>query len=196
MWAGKGWAVFYPNPRGSTNYGEKSLEANINDWGGGDYQGHHDRRRRAGRARHRRSRQAGAHRLELRRLHDRVGDHADHPLQGGDGRRGAHQHVEHVRHQRHPERADRLLRRHPEQADAAALPRSLGDVAHRQGDDADADPARRQRRARAGRAGLRAVSRPQGSRQDHGAGVLPARRATASPSITTRRIACSGSTTG
>jgi dipeptidyl aminopeptidase/acylaminoacyl peptidase len=37
LWAGKGWAVFYPNPRGSTNYGEKFLQANVNDWGGGDY---------------------------------------------------------------------------------------------------------------------------------------------------------------
>lgn len=35
--AGEGWAVFYPNPRGSTNYGERFLQANINDWGGGDY---------------------------------------------------------------------------------------------------------------------------------------------------------------
>ncbi|MEW6320141.1 MAG: S9 family peptidase [Acidobacteriota bacterium] len=35
--AGQGWAVFYPNPRGSTNYGEKFLQANLNDWGGGDY---------------------------------------------------------------------------------------------------------------------------------------------------------------
>ena len=37
VWAGRGWAVFYPNPRGSTNYGETFLRANINDWGGGDY---------------------------------------------------------------------------------------------------------------------------------------------------------------
>jgi dipeptidyl aminopeptidase/acylaminoacyl peptidase len=37
LWAGQGWAVFYPNPRGSTNYGEKFLRANINDWGGGDF---------------------------------------------------------------------------------------------------------------------------------------------------------------
>jgi dipeptidyl aminopeptidase/acylaminoacyl peptidase len=37
LWAGMGWAVFYPNPRGSTNYGEKFLRANINDWGGGDF---------------------------------------------------------------------------------------------------------------------------------------------------------------
>ncbi|HEX6163773.1 MAG TPA: hypothetical protein VFZ31_10425, partial [Vicinamibacterales bacterium] len=25
VWAGKGWAVFYPNPRGSSNYGQKTL---------------------------------------------------------------------------------------------------------------------------------------------------------------------------
>lgn len=37
VWANKGWAVFYPNPRGSTNYGEKFLQNNVNDWGGGDY---------------------------------------------------------------------------------------------------------------------------------------------------------------
>ena len=37
VWAGKGWAVFYPNPRGSSNYGQKTLAANVNDWGGGDY---------------------------------------------------------------------------------------------------------------------------------------------------------------
>jgi len=37
LWAGQGWAVFYPNPRGSTNYGEKFLRANIADWGGGDF---------------------------------------------------------------------------------------------------------------------------------------------------------------
>ncbi len=37
VWAANGWAVFYPNPRGSTNYGEKALRANVNDWGGGDF---------------------------------------------------------------------------------------------------------------------------------------------------------------
>jgi dipeptidyl aminopeptidase/acylaminoacyl peptidase len=36
-WAGRGWAVLYPNPRGSTNYGEKFTMANTEDWGGGDY---------------------------------------------------------------------------------------------------------------------------------------------------------------
>jgi dipeptidyl aminopeptidase/acylaminoacyl peptidase len=37
-WAGQGWAVLYPNPRGSTSYGEKYMRANLRDWGGGDYQ--------------------------------------------------------------------------------------------------------------------------------------------------------------
>jgi dipeptidyl aminopeptidase/acylaminoacyl peptidase len=36
-WAGQGWAVLYPNPRGSTNYGERFMRGNIPDWGGGDY---------------------------------------------------------------------------------------------------------------------------------------------------------------
>lgn len=35
--AGQNWAIFYPNPRGSTNYGEAFLQANVDDWGGGDY---------------------------------------------------------------------------------------------------------------------------------------------------------------
>ncbi|HEY7855903.1 MAG TPA: S9 family peptidase [Terriglobales bacterium] len=37
FWAGKGWAVLYTNPRGSTNYGEKFQRGNLLDWGGGDY---------------------------------------------------------------------------------------------------------------------------------------------------------------
>ncbi len=37
VWAARGWAVFFPNPRGSTNYGERFLRANVKDWGGGDY---------------------------------------------------------------------------------------------------------------------------------------------------------------
>jgi dipeptidyl aminopeptidase/acylaminoacyl peptidase len=35
--AGQGYAVFYPNPRGSSSYGEPFLRANIKDWGAGDY---------------------------------------------------------------------------------------------------------------------------------------------------------------
>ena len=36
-WASRGWAVLYPNPRGSTGYGEKFMRGNLKDWGGGDY---------------------------------------------------------------------------------------------------------------------------------------------------------------
>jgi len=36
-WAGRGWAVLFPNPRGSTGYGEKFMRGNLKDWGGGDY---------------------------------------------------------------------------------------------------------------------------------------------------------------
>ena len=36
-YAARGWAVFYPNPRGSTGYGEWWMHANTGDWGGGDY---------------------------------------------------------------------------------------------------------------------------------------------------------------
>ncbi len=38
VWAGRGWAVFLPNVRGSSAYGEKFLLANYRDWGGGDFQ--------------------------------------------------------------------------------------------------------------------------------------------------------------
>jgi dipeptidyl aminopeptidase/acylaminoacyl peptidase len=36
--AGHGWAVLRANPRGSTGYGLAFRSANVNDWGGGDYQ--------------------------------------------------------------------------------------------------------------------------------------------------------------
>ena len=35
--SGQGWAVFRPNPRGSTGYGAAFAAANKNDLGGGDY---------------------------------------------------------------------------------------------------------------------------------------------------------------
>jgi dipeptidyl aminopeptidase/acylaminoacyl peptidase len=35
--AAHGYAVFYPNPRGSVGYGEKFVEMNRADWGGGDF---------------------------------------------------------------------------------------------------------------------------------------------------------------
>jgi dipeptidyl aminopeptidase/acylaminoacyl peptidase len=38
VYAAKGWAVFFCNPRGSTGYGEKFERGEINNWGGMDYQ--------------------------------------------------------------------------------------------------------------------------------------------------------------
>jgi dipeptidyl aminopeptidase/acylaminoacyl peptidase len=38
VFAGKGFAMFFPNPRGSYGYGEKFRMANVRDWGSGDYQ--------------------------------------------------------------------------------------------------------------------------------------------------------------
>ena len=38
VFAGQGWVVFMPNPRGSGGYGDAFLMANYRDWGGGDYQ--------------------------------------------------------------------------------------------------------------------------------------------------------------
>jgi dipeptidyl aminopeptidase/acylaminoacyl peptidase len=35
--AGQGYAIFCPNPRGSEGYGKKFRQANVRDWGGGDY---------------------------------------------------------------------------------------------------------------------------------------------------------------
>src|ERR1700730_5933372 len=38
VYAAKGWAVFFCNPRGSTGYGEKFERGIVNNWGGMDYQ--------------------------------------------------------------------------------------------------------------------------------------------------------------
>ncbi|MGC2106684.1 MAG: S9 family peptidase [Candidatus Acidiferrum sp.] len=38
VYAARGWAVFFCNPRGSTGYGEKFERGEINNWGGMDYQ--------------------------------------------------------------------------------------------------------------------------------------------------------------
>jgi dipeptidyl aminopeptidase/acylaminoacyl peptidase len=37
VYAGRGWAVFYTNPRGSTGYGEKFARGVVNNWGGKAY---------------------------------------------------------------------------------------------------------------------------------------------------------------
>ena len=185
---GQGWAVFYPNPRGSTNYGEKFLQANINDWGGGDY----------------RDIMTGVDAMIARGIADperlahigwSYGGYMTAWVITQTNRfkaamvgRGPDEHGEHVRHQRHSQRARHLLRRHSAARRRCRSTPPIGDDVHRQRDDADADSARRQRRARADRPGVRAVPRPQGSRQDHGARVLSARGPRHRASITIRRI--------
>jgi len=37
VYAGKGWAVFFTNPRGSTGYGQQFERGIVNNWGGMDY---------------------------------------------------------------------------------------------------------------------------------------------------------------
>jgi len=34
----RGWAILRPNPRGSSGYGREFRFANMNDWGGKDYE--------------------------------------------------------------------------------------------------------------------------------------------------------------
>ena len=70
-----------------------------------------ERRRSRDRDGRRRSRPAGRDGLELRRLHDVVGRHADEALQGGVGRRRGDEPHELHRRRRHPGLRARLLRR-------------------------------------------------------------------------------------
>src|SRR5207249_2101649 len=37
VFAGQGYAIFCPNPRGSDGYGKKFRQLNVKDWGVGDY---------------------------------------------------------------------------------------------------------------------------------------------------------------
>ena len=183
--------MFYPNPRGSSNYGEKFLRANINDWGGGDYKRHHDRRRRAGRARHCRPRQARAHRLELRRLHDRLGRSRRPPA---SRRRWSAPGLTNMWSMYGTNDIPNVLIGYfggiPNK-ETLPLYMERSAMTHiDKVDDADADPARRQRRARADRPGPGALS--AGSRIAARPPSWCSTRAkdTASPSTTTRRIVC------
>ena len=110
VWAGKGWAVFLPNIRGSSGYGEKFQMANYKDWGGRDFRTSRpglDELVRRGIA----DPIDGPERLELRRLHDRLDADPNQPLQSRHGRRRPDRHVLDVLHQRSAARAGRILRR-------------------------------------------------------------------------------------
>ena len=87
----RGWAVFYPNPRGSFGQGERFAAANVRDLGYGDLR---DVLTGIDAAVPRRAHRRGAARLDRRqlwRLHDDVGGNADEPIQGGGCRRGLEQ---------------------------------------------------------------------------------------------------------
>jgi len=83
LWTAAGYAVLQPNPRGSRGWGPEFAEAILGDMGGGELtdilsgvdslvsDGTVD----TGPCRHLR--------CQPRRLHDRVGDHADHPVRRG-----------------------------------------------------------------------------------------------------------------
>ena len=72
-----GYAVFYPNIRGSVGYGQKFVESNRGDWGGGDFKdvmaGVKDLVDRGIADPNR----LGDRRMVLWRVHGGVGDHAD-----------------------------------------------------------------------------------------------------------------------
>ena len=196
VWAGKGWAVFYPNPRGSSNYGQKTLAANVNDWGGGDFK----------------DIMTGVDALVARGIADP--DKLAHIGWSYGGYMTAWVITQTTRFKAAMVGAGltNMWSMYGTNDIPSVLIAYFGGIPNKQTlplyldrsamthidkvDDADADPARRQRRARADRPGLRAVSRLEGSRQGHRAGVLSARGPRHCASTTTRKIACSGSTTG
>ena len=71
--AAAGYAVFLPNYRGNTGWGQEFARLNIGDPGGAEFERHPGRHRPLRRRRLRRSRPARRHRRQLRRLHDGLG---------------------------------------------------------------------------------------------------------------------------
>ena len=84
----QGYYVFLPNPRGSYGQGEAFTQANVKDFGHGDLRDILAGVDAVVRDRARRPERVGHHRLELRRLHDDVGGHADAALRGRRRGRG------------------------------------------------------------------------------------------------------------
>ena len=177
LWAGQGWAVFYPNPRGSTNYGEKFLRANVADWGGGDFK----------------DIMTGVDALIARGVADK--DKLAHIGWSYGGYMTAWTITQTTRYKAAMVGAgltnlwsmygtndipNVLTGYFGGIASKETLPLYVNRSAMTHIDNVttpDADPARRGRRARAGGAGPGALPRPEGSRQDHGTRHLSARRA-------------------
>ena len=92
--AANGYVVLFPNPRGSSGYGQDYCKAIWADWGNKDFQDDMAMVDYVDCARNRRPRQARCRRLVLRRNLHRFYYRTDQALQGGDfgsWRRGIHQ---------------------------------------------------------------------------------------------------------
>src|SRR5262245_44080116 len=98
--------------------------------------------------------------MELRRVYDLVGDHADQTLQSRVDRRRRDQPDEFHRNGGHPRLHPRLHGR-AVLGQPGRLPPAFGDVQHQRRLDAVAHPALRRRPARADLAGLRVVQRAE-----------------------------------
>ena len=82
VFAGLGYAVLLPNPRGSIHYGSAFRRANVRDWAGGSG-GHPRGGGLPGGPGHCRRTKAGHSGVELWGVHDRLGHHPGQPLQSG-----------------------------------------------------------------------------------------------------------------
>jgi hypothetical protein len=126
VFAGQGYAVFCPNPRGSGGYGEKFRRSNFQDWGGRDFE----------------DVLTGIDMLIERGIadRDRLG------LMGWSYRR--HRPVQHVRPDRHPLLHGGVFRRPALESEGSLRPQHVHPL-RGEHQDADTDPARRKGRARA-----------------------------------------------
>ena len=141
FWAGQGWAVLYPNPRGSTGYGEKFMRGEHPRLGRRRLSRHHGRRRRSHQARHRRPAKLAVMGWSYGGYMTSLGRLADEALQGrADGRRAV-EHRQHVRHDRHSRLHRHVLQQLSRREDTEALPRTVGAHLRRSGHDAAPDHA-------------------------------------------------------
>ena len=107
---GAGYFVLPPNPRGSFGQGEAFTRANVKDFGYGDLRDILAGVDEAIKVAPIDPNRLGSDRLELRRLHDHVGRHADQSLQSRHGRRRHRQLAELLRRKQNRSVDDSVLR--------------------------------------------------------------------------------------
>ena len=144
-WAGQGWAVLYPNPRGSTNYGEAFMRRQPRRLGWWGLSRHHGRCRCRHRYGDRKSRTTRLSRVELWRIYDLLDRVANDAIQSSDARRRTDESGEHVRHKRFAQLSRHFLQWNLVAGDRAALSRTLRTDLRRPGHHPDLDPPWRQR---------------------------------------------------